>query len=186
MGRISLFSQRGAALIVSLVILLVMTVLSVSIVKMSTFEEKMAGNLRDRQLAFEAAEAALRSAEDFVANSVTVLGAFDDDGSDGLYDDSIDGVDDLWKVVDWSGSSGGPYQAISFDDFDGDVAAKPSYIIELMSLENTSNTDETNLDGTVGNNFGGGTGRYFKITVRGVGGSDGAVVFLQTTYNKIL
>jgi type IV pilus assembly protein PilX len=56
-------SQRGATLIVAILFLLVITVLGISSWQMSNGEEKMAGLTRDRQLAFEAAEAALRDAE---------------------------------------------------------------------------------------------------------------------------
>ena len=56
-------SQRGAILIVSLLLLLVMTLIGVTAVSTTTLQEKMAGNNRQRQLAFQAAGAALRDAE---------------------------------------------------------------------------------------------------------------------------
>jgi type IV pilus assembly protein PilX len=56
-------SQKGATLIVAILFLLVITVLGISSWQMSSGEEKMAGFSRDRQLAYEAAEAALRDAE---------------------------------------------------------------------------------------------------------------------------
>jgi len=52
--------QTGAALIVSLVLLLIMTVLGVTAMRTTTLQERMAGNLRDNNLAFQDAEAALR------------------------------------------------------------------------------------------------------------------------------
>lgn len=48
--------QRGAALIVGLVLLVVLTVLAVSGVNMATMELNMAGNTQARELAFQAAE----------------------------------------------------------------------------------------------------------------------------------
>jgi type IV pilus assembly protein PilX len=59
--------QRGIALIVGLVILAVLSMIGVAAFSISTQEERMAGNSRDRMRAFEAAEAALRACEDFVA-----------------------------------------------------------------------------------------------------------------------
>jgi type IV pilus assembly protein PilX len=56
-------SQKGATLIVAILFLLVITVLGISSWQMGNAEEKMAGLTRDRQLAYEAAEAALREAE---------------------------------------------------------------------------------------------------------------------------
>ncbi len=59
--------QRGIALIIGLVILAVLSMIGVAAFSISTQEERMAGNSRDRMRAFEAAEAALRSCENFVA-----------------------------------------------------------------------------------------------------------------------
>lgn len=178
------FRERGAALVVSLILLLIMTLLSLTAFQISKFEEKMAGNVRDKQMAFEAAEAALQDAEEYISTSVSVLGAFDGNGTDGLYDDT---ETDLWKKVDWSGTQGGDMKAITYSEFSGDdVYSNPQYVIELLTLQVTDDDDSLNMDGTVGNNFGGGTGRFFRVTARGVGGSEGAVVFLQSTFVKVL
>ena len=59
MGR----SQRGAVLIVSLVILLVLTILGVSAMRGSALEGKIASNYRLEQLVTQAAEAALLEGE---------------------------------------------------------------------------------------------------------------------------
>jgi type IV pilus assembly protein PilX len=56
-------SQRGAALIVSLLLLAIVMLLAAAGWQMGTQEERMVGQQRDRALAFEAAEAALRDAE---------------------------------------------------------------------------------------------------------------------------
>jgi len=55
--------QRGAALIVSLIMLLIMTLLGLSSIRTVLQEERMTGNTLDRSLAFQAAEAALRAGE---------------------------------------------------------------------------------------------------------------------------
>jgi len=62
-------SQRGAALIVSLVLLMVMTILALSMSQTTRMHERMAGNARDYDVAFQAAESALRSAEAEIRNS---------------------------------------------------------------------------------------------------------------------
>ncbi len=56
-------SQKGVVLIVALVILMAMTIISISSMSTSTLEEKMSSNLKDREIAFQAAEAALRFGE---------------------------------------------------------------------------------------------------------------------------
>jgi type IV pilus assembly protein PilX len=59
----SLSNQRGAVLAIALIMLLVMTILGVTAMQMSRVEERMAGNTRDINLAFQGAEAGLRDAE---------------------------------------------------------------------------------------------------------------------------
>jgi type IV pilus assembly protein PilX len=55
--------QRGAILVVTLMFLLVVTMLAITALGVSTSEERMAGNLKDWNIAMQAAEAALRDAE---------------------------------------------------------------------------------------------------------------------------
>ncbi len=55
--------QRGAVMVVSLLLLLVMTVLALTASQSTMLQERMAGNARDVDLAFQAAEAGLRDAE---------------------------------------------------------------------------------------------------------------------------
>jgi type IV pilus assembly protein PilX len=58
--------QRGAVLIVSLLLLLVITVLALGASQSTRLEERIAGSQRNYDLAFQAAEAALRSGERWV------------------------------------------------------------------------------------------------------------------------
>ena len=63
--------QRGAILFVSLIILLLMTILGVTAMSNVSMEERMAGNMRDGDMAVQAAEAALRSGEAWLIATVT-------------------------------------------------------------------------------------------------------------------
>ena len=47
-------SQKGAALITSLLILIIMLLIGVSAIRTTTMEEKMAGNMRDKDISFQA------------------------------------------------------------------------------------------------------------------------------------
>ena len=58
--------QKGSVLLVSLVFLLLLTIVGVTAMNISTLEEHMAGNYRDHDLAFQAAEAALLEGEQWV------------------------------------------------------------------------------------------------------------------------
>lgn len=55
--------QRGATLIVGMIFLVALTLLGVVAMKNTLLQERMAGGMRDRSLAFQAAEAALRDAK---------------------------------------------------------------------------------------------------------------------------
>jgi type IV pilus assembly protein PilX len=63
-NSLSRIRQRGATLVVALMILLVLTVLGLASMQVTRMEERMAGNSRDVNLAFQGAEAGLRDAEE--------------------------------------------------------------------------------------------------------------------------
>lgn len=56
-------NQRGVTLVVSLIFLLLLTILGITAMNTSTLQEKMSGNLRDQDMALQAAESALRGGE---------------------------------------------------------------------------------------------------------------------------
>src|SRR5262245_66634802 len=65
--------QRGAVLVVSLLLLLVMTVLALGASQATRMQERMAGNARDRDMAMQSVEAALRAGERYIgAPSISV------------------------------------------------------------------------------------------------------------------
>lgn len=66
----ALTRQKGFALIVSMLVLLVLTILVVNAVRNTSLNEKMAGNYMDRTRAQQAAEQALRQGEAALANDL--------------------------------------------------------------------------------------------------------------------
>lgn len=72
--------QRGAALVVSLIMLVLMTLIGVTAMRVTTVQEKMVANSRDLNIAFQAAEAALLRGRDYIfrAKEQYVIGAFSD------------------------------------------------------------------------------------------------------------
>ena len=56
--------QRGVALVVVLILLLIVTLLGLASMRGALLEERMSGNLYDRSLSFQAAERALREAQE--------------------------------------------------------------------------------------------------------------------------
>lgn len=68
-------TQKGTALIMSMVILLILTILGMAALGTSSLEQKMAGNTQEQNRAFQAAESglarALNSADSFNLNATT-------------------------------------------------------------------------------------------------------------------
>jgi type IV pilus assembly protein PilX len=70
--------QKGAILIVALVMLLLLTVIGISSMRGTTLQERMASNMRDQNMALQAAESSLRKAESvldekFTADTMSTL-----------------------------------------------------------------------------------------------------------------
>ncbi len=67
-------SQAGSALIVSLIMLLLISLIGVGSMQGTILQERMASNLQDRNIAFQASERALRAGEDWLAaNALSAL-----------------------------------------------------------------------------------------------------------------
>ncbi|MBW5411704.1 PilX N-terminal domain-containing pilus assembly protein [Pseudomonas sp. MAG002Y] len=58
--------EKGAVLLVALIVLLLMTIIGISSMRVTSLQERMAGNMRDQNLAFQGAETAMRQAEALV------------------------------------------------------------------------------------------------------------------------
>ncbi len=118
-------TQKGAALIISLMMLVVMTILGISAVTTTTMEEKMAGNLRNKHLSFQSAEAAIRTGE-IDAESVSPDTVFSDAGTNGYYSRS-DAGDNNYPIWEFEGTPAINWQAITTDT---GAVQKAEYIIE--------------------------------------------------------
>ncbi len=166
--------QSGVALFVSLIMLLLLTIIGITSMKSTILEEKMAGNMINRGLAFQAAESALRGGENYLrtnAGSVTFSAA----GTNGLYDSSVLSVAILqpWSSVDWADDA----KIIRLGNNTLQrVAEQPGYIVEeLPSVVEDGNSLETGVASEA---------NFYRVTSRGVGGTDTAVVMLQSTYKR--
>lgn len=64
--------QSGVSLVIVLVLLIATSLLGIAILRSSAMQERMSANLRDRSLAFQAAEAALRFAQEEILGNPPV------------------------------------------------------------------------------------------------------------------
>jgi type IV pilus assembly protein PilX len=168
-------SQVGAALMMALIFLVLMTLLGTTAMRSSAFQEQMAGNSRDWNLAFQSAEAALREAETYVQDT-PVLPEFDD--ADGLYQLNSASAPD-WRADPPSDGNGFVTYA---GDLDG-TAEAPRYFIEELSTVHPAGTETET--GTPMEEI-----AYYRVTAVGYGsavnddGTAATSVVLTTVYRN--
>lgn len=169
------YRQSGVVMVIALIALLLLSLIGTTAMRGSTTSERIAGNLRDQDLAFQAAEAALRDAEAFI-ESLTTLALFDNSG--GLYDTGFaPNVYTAWPA------DARNYNNVGFGGLK-DVSAAPEYIIEIRGTVEESVNSSLNLSGGYGVSTGTGEIYVFKIHARGVGTSGTSQVILRTNYAK--
>lgn len=158
-------AQRGVALVIALIFLLVLTMIGVSAMQTTTIQERMAGNVRDRNVAFQAAEAGLRDAEAELESATLAPVASDEPY---YYDEFAPSSPPWWQTFDWDDDS-----AVGMVPVEGthDVAR---YVVEDIEAFKTSGVTVTGQ--AVSEVY------MYRITVKGTGLSPTAEVFLQSTY----
>lgn len=167
--------QSGAVLVVSLIILLVVTMIAVGSMRSSTLEEKMAGAARDRNLAFQSTESAIREAEVFI-ESVVSLGAFG--STSGLYG-RTDAAPSYYDSATWSNAANHVVAGTDFGSYEA-----PKYYIKTHTVVNGTE-GSLNMSG-YGDNKGTGDVTIFTVTARGTGASaDSAEVVLRSRYGRM-
>ena len=189
--------QSGAALIISLIILVVMTIIGVSSIQTTSLEERMAGNMRDHNLAFQAAEAALRYAEQDIeerlghtnATDATIQEAFGD-GSDGWFhmNNPEPSINELTQSTFWEGRGIESVTSELSNEIvgGGQVQSEPKYIIRWLAKHALGSPDieidrsDDERDDTDSEIY------IFRITARGTGGSNQSQVVLRSYYSLSL
>jgi len=172
--------QHGAVLVMALLMLFVLTLIGVSSINTTTLEEKMSGNSRNRSLAFQATESAVRDAENYIESTISNPTA-QFTGSNGLYalgagPSSTDAVTNSW----WSAGSNSKKTYTSTLQ---DVSNLPQYTIEYIGEMKVDTPTAGALNG--GESPGGqGIISAFRITARGTGLTKKSVVVIQSNYAK--
>jgi type IV pilus assembly protein PilX len=165
--------ERGAVLVIALLMLLVMTVLGVTAMQMSRMEERMAGNSRDINLAFQGAEAGLRNGE----NGLRVLTARPTTCGTAPCN--------LWRreaittsmrdqPMTWWTTNGREYGVAATTEVTG-VTRDPMIVVEEVGFVPDSLT--VGHGPPEGRNF-------YRVTSNSSGASDTAEAVLESTYAK--
>ena len=165
--------QSGAALIVSLIMLLLLTMIGIFAMRTGVMEEKMAANQIDRDIAFKAAEVALRAGEGTVLNWVN-LPICSDTGAPGCW---------TKQSMDPVGTDATPWwlqRNAAWWTANGTAATQPQgavrpprYVIEEIIKPGNSNGNKPRDQQQGG-------AKFYRVTARGVGGSVQSVVLLQS------
>ncbi len=167
--------QQGATLVTSLLLLLVLTIIGVSAMQMTRMQERMAGNARDLNLAFQSGEAALRDGEGtlFLAGTTTGLRPARCDvfgpGCESFRPQALPPLatqDQAW----WTAYAR-DYGTGATNELDG-VARDPQFVIEELGEVPCSGV-EVNPDCTR---------TFYRVTTRATGASATTSVVLQSTY----
>lgn len=138
--------QQGAALLMSLLILLILSLLAIASMENVSLQEKMVSANRDAQVALEAAETAAREAEARLDNETVTLGDFG--VVDGLYQKA--NAPDMFAAGTWGASSDASVAASNPDN----LPDAPRYFIEHIG---PVTTEEQINDLAVGNYAGAGS-----------------------------
>lgn len=160
--------QRGSVLIVSLVMLLLMTMVAIASMQGTVLEDRMTGNMHNRDIAFQAAEAALRAGEAYLL-ATSPPPSFTN--ANGLYI-----VNDANRP-NWTGStlSDGKGAFTYSGDLGTIVSKKPEYYIEkIASVQPAGTTIEAGTAVPVA--------AYYRVTALGYGGTSDTVVVLSSIY----
>jgi len=174
--------QSGIALITGLIILVILTMIGITAARMSGLEERMSGNLRDREIAVQAAELALRDAERDINNTVTasargisgLTGFVADCGlSAGVaatyglcYNGTGGYVTPIWIMANMTAAPSVQYGTFTGAGAIPNLSAQPRYILEGIRK----------MPPGSGETF------YYRITVRAQGANANTVVWLQELF----
>lgn len=181
--------QNGATLFTALIFLIMLILLGTNAAQMSTQEEHMAGNIRNQDLAFQAAEAALKHAEQNLIAGEKIKDCFKTDGT--LKTDAPTSCQNGLRPLDtclpntasyWNGSGDKDCHnstPLPYYSWSNETSRKPASI--RLDQDETINADlqpryvvekVPNVDS-------------YRVTARGRGGDGVSVVILQTMLNIV-
>lgn len=164
-------TQKGATLAIALIFLLLVTIIGVTSMRTSSFEEKMSYNMSNNEFAFQATESALREAEAWIfAQAVApVIVTACATKPCVLQPDPNRYPED--ENAAWWTATGTTYAGTALNN----INTAPVYIIEYSRFVPDS------LVVGKGNSTG---IHYYKVIARGTGATDDAVTIIESTFSR--
>ena len=189
-------SQKGIALVVALVLLIAVTLVGLAAIRGTSLQEKMAGNSFDREVSFQATEAALTTGAQRVSTNLasfdfSVQGLDCTDPNTDCFDNPMDNnaVNGLWTTVP-NGTGSDQFSA-------RDQANRPQYIVQRVLCPPTAGGSGSGGRSTSGDQVTdlgtllGGTGECYRVTARNLNpaaanavNNDRALVLVQGIYKR--
>jgi type IV pilus assembly protein PilX len=180
---------QGFSLIAILLMMVALAMLALGAMNSSIVQERMVGNARDRQVALQAAEAAIRDAEIDIELNLNAAVGFAVGCNTGLCIPPSDTSNNplskpLWQDINWEttrsyGSRTGAPALLGPDNLA--LAAQPRYFVENLPVLPPMPGESAAIGG-------GATpaprARAYRITVRASGIRPTTVVMLQSVYVK--
>jgi type IV pilus assembly protein PilX len=173
-------SQRGVALIISLILLTVMSLVGMSAVRAISKEERMVSQSLDRNIAFQATESALREAEAWIETTgrpTLAAGAACSDQGSGSPQLRLCGAPSVtatvprWIDVDFTSSSSGWKDATPVGT--GNFVITPQYFVEYLGDGFPCQLNDPTSTGC----------KRYRVSARPKPINDRATVVLQTVYS---
>jgi type IV pilus assembly protein PilX len=196
--------QRGVVLVVALIFLLLLTMLAISASGRSLLQERMAGGLRNAQMAEMAAETALRGAEwklwkaggqGGVGCGTVMTECYLFDAASPVSDVVQFRTNSGWVTAgssEYKGESGSyDYTSLGASSLSSDqkliaaLAKNPRYLIEDLGPElppGAGGQHESGVTSSLNDGAGNPGTHIYRITARGVGGNENAVRVIETTF----
>lgn len=168
--------QRGAALVVGLIFLAMLSLMGVAAYMVANQEERMSGNTRDRIRAFEAAEASLRDCEALLGGFGTLPNF---NGSNGMHPAPAFGDPQVFETVNWLTGSVRVIPQVAGAPAIPDVAIQPRCIIERVGeIERRDRTGARSMPQEVI------IETIYRITAMGYGTNPTTTSNLQTMFRR--
>jgi len=182
-------TQRGLSLVTTLLFMVSALMLGVSVLSVNVMQERMIGNTKDRDLAFQAAEAALRDAEQDLQANIRADTVFTATCTNGLCTPPSQRATPLSVAVHESGGGldwGNDSQVRKYGQYTGTPAfpgvranGQPRYVIERVGFLGTPPGESATLGVAPAT-----AGIGYRITARAEGAREETVVILQSMYSQ--
>ena len=167
--------QRGIALMTSVLLLIVLTIMALSMMRSYGVEERIAGNTRDKQRAFNAAVSAQQYAEYWLASGTAPASTTCGTGLVAMTAGEVctNAITNL-NVLPWS--TGVNYTQFTTAGGNGVMAAVGSGVGNYYSTPTFYIQDLGAAPGALGN------GELYQVDAVGYGGSAATVAIVESTY----